>query len=159
MDILVLKSFPPWGKEILNSSNIISISGEKMTSLESKIGQESKWLKVKNYAKGCIDAENAKLYGTFQQRAALNITQFPKIQGSLLIRMGLVYPIMSYLVSEAGLPVDAQTDLFGVAINYHTWIAGYLAYLVEIQAGMSKYPMELISKGVDKARIYLKDKN
>ena len=119
-----------------------------MENLESKIEQ------VKDYLKGCVDPDNARLYGTFQERAALNITQFPKIQGSLLIRMGLVYPIMSYLVEKAGLPADAQTDLYGVAINYHTWVAGYLAYLVEIQAGMSKYPMELISKGIDKIKTY-----
>jgi hypothetical protein len=119
-----------------------------MENLESKIEQ------AKDYLKGCVDPDNARLYGTFQERAALNITQFPKIQGSLLIRMGLVYPIMSYLVEKAGLPADAQTDFYGVAINYHTWIAGYLAYLVEIQAGMSKYPMELISKGINKVKTY-----
>src|SRR3989338_7535678 len=110
--------------------------------------------RCKEYFTGCINPDNARLYGTFQERAALNITQFPKIQGSLLIRMGLVYPLMSYLVEKAGLPTDAQTDLLGVAINYHTWVAGYLAYLTEIQLGMSKYPMDLISKGIKKTKTY-----
>jgi len=127
-----------------------------MNDLESKINA---WSKVKEFAKGCINPDNARLYGNFQERAALNITQFPKIQGSLLIRMGLVYPIISYLVDRAGLPTDAKTDLFGVAINYHTWVAGYLAYLIEIQLGMSKYPMEFISKSIYKARSYFSRKN
>lgn len=75
-------------------------------------------------------------------KPTLNITQFPKIQGSLLIRMGLVYPLMSYLVEKAGLPKDAQTEFADIAINYHTWVAGYCAYLTEIQLGLSKYPLE-----------------
>jgi hypothetical protein len=132
-----------------------------MDNLESKIKEESgedtrpsRMENIKDYVKGCIHPDNARLYGTFQERAALNITQFPKIQGSLLIRMGLVYPIISYLVDEAGLPTDAKTDFFGVAINYHTWVAGYLAYLVEIQAGMSKYPLEFISRGINKVKTY-----
>lgn len=115
--------------------------------------------KWRDYLAGCINPENARLYGDFQERAALNITQFPKIQGSLLIRMGLVYPIMSYLVEQAGLPRDAQTDVFGIAINYHTWVAGYLAYLTEIQAGMSKYPMEFISNGMNKVKTYFSKEN
>src|SRR3989338_10916110 len=81
------------------------------------------------YLKGCADPENARLYGNFQERAAFNITQFPKIQGSLLIRMGLVYPIVSKFVEYAGIPTDSASDFCGVAINYHTWAAGYLAYL------------------------------
>ncbi|MCB9358739.1 hypothetical protein H6503_02315 [Candidatus Woesearchaeota archaeon] len=109
--------------------------------------------KVKEYMKGCINSENARLYGTFQQRAALNITQFPKIQGSIFIRMGLVYPIVSSLVSNV-IPQDAQTEILGMGINYHTWVAGYLSYLVEIQAGLSKYPINLIEKGIKKVKDY-----
>jgi hypothetical protein len=108
--------------------------------------------KVKRYLKGCINPDNARLYGNFQERLALNITQFPKIQGSLLIRMGLVYPIASYLVEKAGIPKDLHSDIFGMTLNYHTWVAGYLAYLGEIQAGLSKYPIELISTGIKKAK-------
>ena len=100
----------------------------------------------------CIDPDNARLYGSFDQRAALNITQFPKIQGSLLIRMGIVYPIISYVVEKIGVPKDATTEFFGIAINYHTWVAGYLAYLFEIQMGLSKYPIEWITKGLMKIR-------
>lgn len=106
--------------------------------------------KIKEYWNGCIDPNKSRLYGTFQERAALNITQFPKIQGSLLIRMGIVYPIASYIVEELGLPKDAHTDIFGMTINYHTWIAGYLAYLVEIQAGLSKYAIEGVTNGIKK---------
>jgi len=100
----------------------------------------------------CIDPDNARLYGSFDQRAALNITNFPKIQGSLLIRMGIVYPIISYAVEKIGLPKDASTEFLGIAINYHTWVAGYLAYLFEIQLGLSKYPIEWITKGFLKIR-------
>ncbi|MBI4170650.1 MAG: hypothetical protein HY514_03070 [Candidatus Aenigmarchaeota archaeon] len=116
--------------------------------------RKESWKKMKKYLKGCVDPANARLYGTFQERAALNITQFPKIQGSLLIRMGLVYPLMSYLVKEMGVPQDAAYNFHGVAINYHTWLAGYLAYLAEIQLGMSKYPMELISKSAGSMKNY-----
>jgi len=103
----------------------------------------------------CIDPGNARLYGSFDQRAALNITNFPKIQGSLLIRMGIVYPIISYAVEKIGLPKDASTEFLGIAINYHTWVAGYLAYLLEIQMGLSKYPIEWITKGFMKIRALL----
>jgi hypothetical protein len=105
-----------------------------------------------NYIKGCFDSKNARLYGTFQERAALNITNFPKIQGSLLIRMGLVYPIVSALVEQMGVPKDAQTHVLGLAVNYHTWVAGYLSYVVEIQAGLSKYPIEAIGYLARKAK-------
>ena len=100
----------------------------------------------------CIDPDNARLYGSFDQRAALNITNFPKIQGSLLIRMGIVYPIISYAVEKIGLPKDASTEFLGIAINYHTWVAGYLAYLFEIQMGLSKYPIEWATKGFMKIK-------
>ena len=136
--------------------------------LETKIQQETTgtqhqeqktyWQHCVDYIRGCINPEKARLYGTFQERTALNITQFPKIQGSLLIRMGLVYPIMSYLVEKAGIPKDAHSDLYGLAINYHTWAAGYLAYLMEIQFGLSKYPIELVSTTVNKARNYFSKK-
>ena len=36
---------------------------------------------IKEYWNGCIDPKNTQLYGTFQQRAALNITQFPRFRG------------------------------------------------------------------------------
>jgi len=131
----------------------------KMKNLENEIEKEEskqgKFAKARDYLAGCINSDNSKLYGTFQERAALNITQFPKIQGSLLIRMGLVYPIASALIEQIGIPTDAQADIMGVGINYHTWAAGYLAYLAEIQTGMSKYPMELASKGVSKIKDYL----
>lgn len=119
-------------------------------------GQESKtsykWDKIKDYIKGCLDPENARLYGTFQERASLNVTQFPKIQGSLLIRMGLVYPIMSYLIEQVGIPKDYATEILGAQINYHTWLAGYLAYLTEIQLGLSKYPIEWATKTASKIK-------
>ncbi len=124
-------------------------------SMNQEDSKKSLSEKFKGYFAGCINPDNARLYGNFQERASLNITQFPKIQGSLLIRMGLIYPIMSYLVQKAGLPADAKTEFLGVAVNYHTWAAGYLAYLTEIQTGMSKYPIELISKGISKAKTYL----
>ena len=108
--------------------------------------------RFRDYINGCLDPENQRVYGTFQERAAFNITQFPKIQGSLLIRMGLVYPIVSKFVEYAGIPTDSASDFCGVAINYHTWAAGYLAYLAEVQLGMSKYPIEFISSGMDSVR-------
>ncbi|MDO8642768.1 MAG: hypothetical protein Q7R76_04255 [Candidatus Woesearchaeota archaeon] len=111
--------------------------------------------RCKEYLRGFVDPANARLYGTFQERAALNITQFPNIQGSLLIRMGLVYPIISHFVERAGIPKDAHTDLYSIAINYHTWVAGYLAYLTEIQLGMSKYPIELASKTAGRIKNYV----
>lgn len=120
-------------------------AGRKENKTEA---EKSYWELCKDYLKGCANPDNARLYGSFQERAALNITQFPKIQGSLLIRMGLVYPIMSYLVEKAGIPKDAASDFYGIAINYHTWLAGYLAYLTEIQLGMSKYPLEWTAKAV-----------
>lgn len=107
----------------------------------------------------CMDPDNARLYGSFDQRAALNITQFPKIQGSLLIRMGIVYPIISYAVEKIGVPKDASTEFLGIAINYHTWVAGYLAYLFEIQLGLSKYPIEWITKGFMKIKALLSPGN
>ena len=107
----------------------------------------------------CIDPDNARLYGSFDQRAALNITSFPKIQGSLLIRMGIVYPIISYAVEKIGLPKDASTEFLGIAINYHTWVAGYLAYLLEIQLGLSKYPIEWMTKGFLKIKALLSSGN
>jgi hypothetical protein len=100
----------------------------------------------------CLDPDNARLYGSFDQRTSLNITQFPKIQGSLLIRMGIVYPMMSYLVEKIGIPKEATTELVGVAINWHTYVAGYLAYLFEIELGLSKYPIELIQRGIMKLK-------
>lgn len=112
----------------------------------------SYWDRCKEYIGSCINPDNARLYGTFQERAALNITQFPKIQGSLLIRMGMVYPLMSYLTERIGISKDCSTDLWGMTINYHTWIAGYLAYLTEIQMGLSKYPLEFISNMFKKIR-------
>ncbi len=120
-----------------------------MTNLESKL---------KNYLKGSINPENARLYGNFQQRLALNITQFPKIQGSMLIRMGLIYPLISELVEQAGLPKDAQMDVFGIIINYHTWLSGYLAYLTEIQFGLSKYLIESVPKLTGKIKNYFSKK-
>ncbi len=122
-------------------------------SLEKKV---SNLETTKQYLKGCLDPNNARLYGTFQERAALNITQFHKIQGSLLIRMGMVYPIISYLVNYAGLPPETKNDLHGIIINYHTWIAGYLSYVVEIQLGLSKYPIEFAEKTLMLAKNYLK---
>ena len=110
--------------------------------------------RVKWYLKGCFDPDNARLYGTFQERAALNTTQFHKIQGSLLIRMGIVYPLVSYAVEQAGLPKDCSTEIGGMAVNYHTWVAGYGAYLIEIQSGLSKYPMEGITKGINAVKEY-----
>ena len=128
-----------------------------MTELENLINSEEKSLKtkIKDYWNGCINPDNARLYGNFQERAALNITQFPKIQGSLLIRMGIIYPAVSYLVEQLGLPKNASTEIFGATINYHTWAAGYLAYVIEIQSGMSKYPIEYITKGVKKVKEYI----
>lgn len=118
-----------------------------MESLESDFGftlekKISNHFESRNYISGCFNSENARLYGNFQERAALNITQFHKIQGSLLIRMGMVYPLISGLVDYAGLPPESKTEIHGIVINYHTWIAGYLAYLTEIQLGLSKYPIE-----------------
>jgi hypothetical protein len=113
-----------------------------MNDLEQKTESEG----VVDYFRGCANPENARLYGNFQERAALNITQFPKIQGSLLIRMGMVYPIMSYLTDKIGISPDASSELLGMEVNYHTWIAGYFAYLAEIQAGLSKYPIEAITR-------------
>lgn len=118
---------------------------------ESSLGRKY-WSACKDYLSGCVNPENSRLYGNFQERAALNITQFPKIQGSLLIRMGLVYPVMSKLVEYMGVPKECADEIYGVAVNYHTWLAGYLAYLSEIQLGMSKYPMEWVSAGIDKVR-------
>ena len=131
-------------------------------SLENTTNQESAkfnrgfFEKVRSYAKKCIDPENARLYGDFDQRAALNITQFPKIQGSLLIRMGLVYPLVSSLVEAMGVPKDCSSDICGASINYHTWIAGYLAYLSEIQLGLSKYPIEYAGKLAKKLKNHFK---
>ncbi len=102
---------------------------------------------ITEYWNGCINPKNAYLYGTFQERAALNITQFPKIQGSLLIRMGLIYPVASQFIEYTGIPKDAHNEILGMTINYHTWTAGYLAYLIEIQAGLSKYAIEEVTKG------------
>jgi len=139
------------------SSNDLETIVEQQPQAEQQTPQEgkpSRWEGVKDYLRGCVDPANARLYGSFQERAALNVTQFPKIQGSLLIRMGMVYPIMSYLVEKAGMPKDCATDLWGMTINYHTWVAGYLAYLSEIQLGLSKYPIELVADGVKKARDY-----
>lgn len=114
-------------------------------SLEDRLtGGQTRMQRVKEYVAGCLDSDNARLYGTFRERAALNITQFPKIQASLLIRMGLIYPLASYLIDKAGLPPDAKAEILGATINYHTWAAGYLAYVVEIQAGLSKYPIEAL---------------
>ncbi|MBU1201791.1 MAG: hypothetical protein KJ583_04540 [Nanoarchaeota archaeon] len=128
-------------------------------SLEKKIQEEKdldeKPNKIKQYIKGCLDSDNSRLYGTFQQRAALNITQFPKIQGSMLIRMGIVYPIVSYLIQEAGLPTDAASD-FG--INYHTWVAGYASYFLEIQLGLSKHAIETAGKAVSYVKNLVKSK-
>ena len=135
----------------------------KMDELETRLNEEtsktSSWDKVKGYLEGCINPDNAKLYGNFQERAALNITQFPKIQGSLLIRMGIVYPLMSYITEQIGVPKDCSTDIFGMTINYHTWIAGYLAYLTEIQLGLSKYPIEYATKYVKMMRGYFDKKH
>jgi len=110
--------------------------------------------RVMDYVKGFFRSDNARLYGDFQQRTALNVTQFPKIQGSLLIRMGLVYPIMSTLAEKAGLPKDYTVGLLGADINLHTWAAGYMAYLAEIEAGLSKYPVEWITKLARKVKGY-----
>jgi hypothetical protein len=118
-------------------------TGENKAAASGRMGQ---------FFRKCLDPDNARLYGSFDQRAALNITQFPKIQGSLLIRMGIVYPIISYAVEKIGVPKGASTEFFGIAINYHTWLAGYLAYLFEIQMGLSKYPMEWAAKGIRKIR-------
>ena len=66
----------------------------------------------------------------------------------------MVYPILSYLLEKIGVPKDASTEFFGVGIviNYHTWLAGYLAYLFEIQMGLSKYPIEWAAKGMRKIK-------
>ena len=134
-----------------------------MENLENKLKGENEGIEeaprkssnsIGEYLKGCVDPKNARLYGNFQERAALNLTQFPKIQGSLLIRMGMVYPLMSYLTEKMGIPQDASTDFLGMTLNYHTWIAGYLAYLAEIQAGLSKYPLEAIGKMGKKIKEY-----
>ncbi len=131
-----------------------------MEDLESKLNQEntphSRWDRIKQYLGGCIDPKNARLYGTFQERAALNITQFPKIQGSLLIRMGMVYPLMSYITERAGIPKDCSTEILGMTINFHTWIAGYLAYVAEIQLGLSKYPIEFLTHTISKIKGYFR---
>ena len=126
-----------------------------MTTIDS-IVKENDMGRIKTYILGCINPASARLYGTFQERAALNITQFPKIQGSLLIRMGLVYPFVSYVVDQLGIPKDCQSEFHGVAINYHTWIAGYAAYVIEIQLGLSKYPFELMGKALQVTRDYIK---
>jgi hypothetical protein len=120
-----------------------SLLGNKKKAAPGRMGQ---------FFRKCLDPDNARLYGSFDQRAALNITQFPKIQGSLLIRMGMVYPLVSYAVEKLGVPKDASTEFLGVAINYHTWLAGYLAYLFEIQAGLSKYPIEWATNGFRKIK-------
>ena len=117
-------------------------------------GKHATSSKMRIFFRKCLDPDNARLYGTFDQRAALNITQFPKIQGSLLIRMGIIYPIVSYAVEKIGVSKDASTEFLGIAINYHTWLAGYLAYLFEIQMGLSKYPVELMAKGIRKISAY-----
>ena len=156
----LFKSFPPRGREILYMKFYYVYYKEikNKMNLETKIEQEEDKLSIadrtKDYVAGCLDPKNARLYGNFQERAALNITQFPKIQGSLFLRMGLVYPIMSYLVDKTGLPADSKSEFLSIGINYHTWAAGYLAYLAEIQVGMSKYPIEIISKGIRKVKNY-----
>ena len=124
-----------------------------------KIVEKSISNKFKKYISECFNPENARLYGTFQERAALNITQFPKIQGSLLIRMGLVYPIITSLVSYLGIPEETKTEIHGITINYHTWIAGYLAYVTEIQLGLSKYPIEFLENSITKIKKYFESKN
>ena len=91
-------------------------------------------------------------YGTFQERTSFNTTKFPAIQLSMIVRMGLMYPIMSAIVEKMGLPKDSAMDYHGFGINFHTWTAGYFAYLSEIQLGLSKYPMEFIGKGIKKIR-------
>ena len=121
-------------------------------ALEEKVQENHSKSKYSDYIRGCFKSENAQLYGTFQQRAALNTTQFPKIQGSLLIRMGLVYPLMSSLVEYCGIPKETQSDFGFMVINYHSWLAGYLAYVVEIQMGLSKYPLELAGNIIKKLR-------
>jgi len=122
-----------------------------MKNLETEIEKEGSQ-RAGEYIRRCFNPENARLYGNFQERAALNTTQFHKIQGSLLIRMGMIYPLASYAVEALGLPNDSATEIAGMGINYHTWAAGYLAYLLEIQAGLSKYPIELIGKGIGKLK-------
>lgn len=114
--------------------------------------QTGKLERAKDYVKGMFNRDNARLYGNFQQRTALNITELPKIHGSLLIRMGLVYPIMSSLLEYVGVPKDCHTDICGVSLNWHTYGAGYLAYLAEIEAGLSKYPIELVTRGAMKLK-------
>ena len=111
----------------------------------------------RDYIRGCFDKEKSRVYGTLQERAAFNITQFPKVQGSLLNRMGLAYPILSQLVEYAGIPKDASSDFCGMTINYHTWAAGYLAYLAEVQIGMSKYPIEFVSKTMEAVKKCVRD--
>lgn len=125
---------------------------DKIQSNNKKSNLKGRYDQIVDYLKGCVNPENARLYGNFQERAALNITQFPKIQGSLLVRMGMVYPLISYLVEEMGVPKDAQTEIGGMVINYHTWIAGYFAYLTEIQLGLSKYPIEFAMNSAKKLK-------
>ena len=116
-------------------------------NLEKKLFRK----KTLAYLKNCINPDNSRLYGNFQQRLALNITQFPKIQGSLLIRMGIIYPLISEAIEKIGIPKDASTEIFNMGINYHTWPAGYGAYLTEIQLGLSKYVIESIGKLIKKS--------
>jgi hypothetical protein len=111
-----------------------------------KIAERTGWERTKDYLRGCVDSDNARLYGTFQERAALNTTQFLKIQGSMLVRMGIVYKLAEQVADAVGIPRDAATDLCGIVINYHTWAAGYLAYVTEVQLGLSKYPIEAVGR-------------
>ena len=46
----------------------------------------------------------------------------------------------------SGLDTDTSASIYLMKINIHTWVAGYLAYLFEIQLGLSKYPIEGLTK-------------
>jgi len=73
--------------------------------------------------------------------------------------MGMIYPLASYAVEALGLPKDSATEIAGMGINYHTWAAGYLAYLTEIQMGLSKYPIEFAANAFRKVKNYFSKKD
>jgi hypothetical protein len=90
------------------------LMGEDVPSASEK--QNSK-ARLGIFFRKCIDSDNARLYGSFDQRAALNITQFLKIQLSMFIRMGAVYPITSYLVEKIGIPA-----IRGACSHFAGWL-------------------------------------
>lgn len=134
-----------------NLTNIQSSLNNLYNSIENGIkdNNDSKITKLLKRAKEKIKPFllNKQLYGTFPQRVALNLSDFPKIIISIGIRMAIIAPllfeatnyILGYKPSLKIVPFKEHPQFY---IDIYLFIISYIAYILDVIPGLAKYTIE-----------------